>query len=159
MSAKHHLTTAPLRTPTRPQFRRGSSFGFASILCAATLSGLLGLSLGEAQESDPTTEAAAVTIDTPSQARPLSQEGTVIALSTSSITARSSDGYTQTYLLTPGTAVIAAGASESDTAASYFKINAEVVIVGTSQNGTLTATAVAERHLAYGGGPPMESGL
>lgn len=79
----------------------------------------------------------------------VSQEGTLIAVSAGSVTARSRDGITRTYLVTPQTAVITR-------AGSQFAVNDEVDIIGTIQNGTALATAVAHRDLGHGGGPPMD---
>ncbi|CAM2840521.1 hypothetical protein BST27_08615 [Mycobacterium intermedium] len=156
MTAKHRMTPSMQRTQPRQQ-RAGWALGIgsASLLCAASLAGLI----LDAQQANRATEAAAVTVDAPSHARPVSQEGTLIAVSADSITARSADGYTQTYLLTPDTTVIAAGDNQPATAASYFTVNDEVTIVGTMQRGTATATAVAARHLAHGGAQPMDFGF
>lgn len=155
MTAKHRMTKSTQRTQPRPQ-RAGWAFGVgsASLLCAASLAGLI----LDAQETKRTTEAAAVTVDAPSHARPVSQEGTLIAVSADSLTARSADGSTQTYLLTPDTTWIAGG-NQPATAASHFTVNDEVTIVGTMQNGTAKATAVAARHLAHGGAQPMDFGF
>ncbi|WP_241010831.1 hypothetical protein [Mycobacterium camsae] len=79
----------------------------------------------------------------------VSQEGTLIAVSAGSVTARSRDGVTRTYLVTPHTAVITR-------AGSQFTVNDEVAIIGTIQNGTALATAVAHRDLGDGAGPPMD---
>jgi len=91
----------------------------------------------------------------------VSQEGTLIAVSAESVTARSANGYNQTYRVSPNTALITAGfnaeKSQPAAATARFKINDEVEIVGTIQGGTALATAVADRDAGHGGAPPMES--
>ena len=91
----------------------------------------------------------------------MSQEGTLIAVSAESVTARSANGYTQTYRVSPNTALIIAGFNaekgQSTAATARFKINDEVEIVGTIQGGTALATAVADRDAGHGGAAPMES--
>jgi hypothetical protein len=90
----------------------------------------------------------------------VSQEGTLIAVSAESVTARSANGYIQTYRVGPSTTLIAAGfdaeKSQPSPAIAHFKINDEVEIVGTIQGGAVLATAVADRDAGRGGGPPMD---
>jgi hypothetical protein len=124
----------------------------ASILCAASLAALV---TNAAAPGKRTVEA---TLDSPPQASQwVRQEGTVIAVSGNLVTARSANGYTQTYLVTPNTAVISYGGSQPTTAASHFTINDQVDIVGTIKDGTTFATAVADRGLGHGNGPPMDN--
>lgn len=161
MAAKHRTPKAMQRRRQQPRSGTTSLFGLgsASVLCAASLLGLLSVQ-GDETASEATAPAA-VMIDTPWQrpARPISQEGTLIAVSADSMTARSADGYTQTYLVTSDTTVIAGGGNEAATAVAHFRVNDEVAIVGTIHNGTATATAVAHRDLAHGGAPPMDFGF
>jgi orotate phosphoribosyltransferase len=157
MGAKHRMTEAPDRRqpPTDPRLSTACStmvFGVASgaILCAATLATLM----VNAVEPDKSSEATAVTV----HGSPLSvsQEGMLIAVSPDSLTARSANGYVQTYRVNANTTVITDGGSQPATAASHFTVNDEVQIVGTIQGGTALATAVAERGMAHGEGPPMD---
>jgi hypothetical protein len=93
----------------------------------------------------------------PSQATtPVSQEGTLVAVSAGSITARSADGYTQTYVVTSSTLVITNGGSQPLGAVPRFAVNDEVNIVGTVQNGTALVTVVAHRNLGHGDARPMD---
>ncbi|HTX97370.1 MAG TPA: hypothetical protein VME67_22545 [Mycobacterium sp.] len=63
---------------------------------------------------------------------PVRQQGRLIAVSPKSVTARSANGYTQTYLVTPNTTVIIrSGGNQFATAAAHFTVNDEVEIVGT----------------------------
>ena len=63
--------------------------------------------------------------------QPVRQEGTVIAVSAGSVTARSANGYTQTCLVTPNTTVITQSGGQTATAPTYFAVNDHVDIVGT----------------------------
>ncbi len=89
-------------------------------------------------------------------AQSVRQEGTVIAVSADSVTARSANGYAQTYQVTPNTSVITKSGSQSATASSHFAVNDHVDIVGTIRGGTALATAVAEHDAGHGDGPPMD---
>jgi hypothetical protein len=89
--------------------------------------------------------------------QPLRQEGTVIAVSADSVTARSANGFTQTYRVTPNTTVISRDGRHSATAAAHFTVNDQVDIVGTIEGGTALATAVADHGVTNGDGSPMDS--
>jgi hypothetical protein len=91
------------------------------------------------------------------QPRTMSQHGTVVAVTAQSITARSADGYTQTYLVTPNTTAVTSNGGESFTAATPFAINDQVAIQATVSSGTATATAVADRAVIGEQGVPMDS--
>jgi hypothetical protein len=88
--------------------------------------------------------------------QPVSQEGTVVAATAGSVTARSADGYTQTYLVTPNTTVITHSGSRPASAATHFAVNDRILVVGTVQGGRRLATAVADRDAGPGNGPPMD---
>jgi hypothetical protein len=62
----------------------------------------------------------------------LTQTGVVTAVSDGSLTAKSADGFTETYVLTPGAPAANAQPALNDT----------VTVRGTLENGTATATAV-----------------
>jgi len=119
------------------------------MLCAASLIGLFAY----AEPDKPTVES---TLGPPPASNPVRQEGTVIAVSADSVTARSPNGYTQTYRVTPNTTVIARDGSQPVTGASHFTVNDHVEIVGTIEGGTVLATAVADRGTPDGNGPPMD---
>lgn len=121
----------------------------ASVLCTASVIGLFGY----VQPDKPTVEA---TLGPPPASHPVRQEGTIVAVSADSLTARSADGYTQTYRVTPNTTVVSRGGRQLVSGASHFAINEHVEIVGTVQGGTVLATAVADRGLSNGDGPPMD---
>lgn len=120
-----------------------------AVVCAASLTALV---TNAAEPEKPTVEA---TLGPAPVSQPVRQEGTVIAVSADSVTARSADGYTQTYLVTPNTTFITIG-GRSAIAASHFAINDDVDIIGTIRNGTALATAVAARDMTNGNGSPMD---
>lgn len=121
----------------------------ASMLCAASLAGLFAY----VQPDKPTVES---TLGPPPTPHPVRQQGTVIAVSGDSVTARSPNGYTQTYRVTPDTTVISRDGGQPRTGASHFTVNEQVDIVGTIEGGTALATAVAYRGTSNGDGPPMD---
>ncbi len=159
MGAKHRMTELPerRRSPAGPRARRTMSrfaaacvVASAAMLCAATLA-----LVANALEADKTTATAPA--QAPAQAaQPVTQEGTLIAVSADSVTARSADGYIQTYLLTPDTTVITKGGSQPPTGTSHFTVNDEVDIVGTIQGGSVMATTVADHNMGHGDAPPMD---
>ncbi len=157
MGAKHHMTEPSEQTPPAHRKSPRKTWGVATaceivtgaVVCAASLTALV---TNTAEPEKPTVEA---TLGPAPVSQPVRQEGTVIAVSADSVTARSADGYTQTYLVTPNTALITNG-SRSAVAASHFAINDHVDIIGTIRNGTALATAVADRDMTNGNGSPMD---
>ena len=123
----------------------------ASVLCAASLAALITNAVGPEKRTVEASLGAP-----PPVSQPVRQQGTVIAVSGDSVTARSANGYTQTYLVTPNTTVVSYDDSQTVTAASDFTINDEVDIVGTIQGGTALATAVADSGARRGDGLPMD---
>ena len=122
-----------------------------SLLCAACL---IALVLNGGVHSEKRTVVAT---EEPSRAsQSVNQEGTVIAATAGSVTARSANGYTQTYLVTSNTTVITHGRSHPATAATHFTINDKVVVVGTIQDGMALANVVADRDAGSGSGVPMD---
>ncbi|OBG28770.1 hypothetical protein [Mycobacterium sp. 852002-51057_SCH5723018] len=157
MGAKHRMTEA--LEQRQPLARRGArrrmsglstacEIVSASMLCAASLTALVAY----VEPEKPTVQ----TTLGPPVSQPVRQEGTVIAVSADSVTARSANGYTQTYRVTPNTTVISRGVGQPASAASHFTVNDQVDIVGTIQDGTALATAVADRGESNGDGAPMD---
>ncbi|OBH01611.1 hypothetical protein [Mycobacterium sp. E3247] len=155
MSAKHRMTATPQQRPSADLAarRRSAVVGLcdvvsASMVCAAACAVLV---LNAPHDEKRTVEASQ---EPPAASQPVRQEGTVIAVSEGSVTARSANGYTQTYRVTPNTTLIAHG--QPGSAAPHFTVNDHVEIVGTIQDGTALATAVADRDAGRGDGPPMD---
>lgn len=157
MGAKHRLTEPSEQTPPAHGKPPRKMWGVAgvceivtgAVVCAACLTALV---TNTAEPEKPTIEA---TLGPAPVSQPVRQEGTVIAVSADSVTARSADGYTQTYLVTPNTAFITNGA-RSAAAAAHFAVNDHVDIIGTIRNGRALATAVADRDVTNGNGSPMD---
>lgn len=158
MDGKHSATEVPEQrtSATGWRARRGLSgvamaceIASASVLCAASLAGLFAY----VEPDKPTVES---TLGPPPASHPVRQEGTVVAASADTVTARSPNGYTQTYRVTPNTTVISRDGTQPVTGASHFAINDHVEIVGTIEGGTVLATAVSDRGTSNGDGPPMD---
>lgn len=159
MSAKHRMPEAPEQRPTSTDHgqRRVLSGAAkvcdivsASLLCAACLTSLL-LNGGQHEK-----RSVAASLEPPAISQPVSQEGTVVAVSADSVTMRGADGHIQTYHFTPNTTVVTHGARQPITTAPHFTINDKVVVVGTIEGGTALATAVAYRGAGHGEAPPMD---
>jgi hypothetical protein len=150
VGAKHRMTVARQRNQSRMW-----AAAPLSLLCAASFAAV---TFGGTDQQQPATSDH-VTAATPpaAAAQPVSQEGVLIAVTPTSITARSASGYTQTYLITPDTTVISRGGSQPATGSSHFTVNDTVSIVGTVQGGKTIATSLANRTLGHGDGPPMDS--
>lgn len=154
MGAKHRMTAVPeqARPATerrKPGVAAACDVVSASLLCAAACAVLV---LNAPHAEKRTIEAA----QEPSPvSQPVRQEGTVIAVSAGSVTARSANGYTQTYLVTPNTTLIG-HTGQPVAVAPHFAVNDHVAILGTIQDGTVLATAVADRDAGRGDGAPMD---
>lgn len=97
------------------------------------------------------------TPDAPSASQPVSQEGTLVAVSQDSLTARSSDGVARTYQINAQTTAITDRGSRIGSAGSAFGVNDEVSILAVVRDGTAVATTVAGRDVSDLSGPPMDS--
>lgn len=159
MSAKHRMPQSPEQRPTstdRGQWRGLSGAAklcdiiSASLLCAACATALV-LNGGQHEK-----RSVAATLEPPAISQPVSQEGTVVAVSADSVTMRGADGHIQTYRFTPNTTVVTHGARQPVTDAPHFTVNDKVVVVGTIEGGTAVATAVAYRGAGHGEAPPMD---
>lgn len=90
-----------------------------------------------------------------SHPKPVSQEGTVVAVSADSLTAQSADGSARTYVVTPQTTSVTVQGGAVGT--TPFGVNDEVTIIGEMREGTAVATAVAALEVSNLDGPPMDS--
>lgn len=115
-----------------------------------------------ARSTDPVPHAATQTQQVrnaavPHVEQPISQEGRLISVTPTSVTAQGVDGVARTYLVNADTnAITAAGSRVGDTAGA-FTVNDEVAIVGVVRDGTAVATAVAHRAVTALNGPPMDA--
>jgi hypothetical protein len=101
----------------------------------------------------PVASTPSVTADAPA----LNHEGRLIAVSPDSVTARSADGVTQTYRITPDTTALTEQGNHTVSPATTFNVDDEVAIVAVVQNGTPVATTVADRRVSGLNGPPMDA--
>lgn len=85
-----------------------------------------------------------------------SQDGRLVAVTSTSVTAESVDGVARTYVINSETNAITAGGSMIGGAATSFAVDDEVSIVGIVQGGTPIATAVADKQVSNLNGPPMD---
>lgn len=159
MDAKHRMPEVPeQRRSLTDDGERRSISGIAaacevisgSLLCAASVMALV------LNGPQPEKRTVASTQEPPPAAQSVSQEGTVIAVTAGSVTARSANGYTQTYLVTPNTTVITHNGSQPASSATHFTVNDRIVVVGRIQGGRALATTVADRDAGSGDAPPMD---
>ena len=158
MGAKHRMAPQdsgqPGKSLVRERFPRYAQLlgtSYSALLCAGSVA-----ILGVLAPEPPADNGVAAAQAAPGAPQPVSQEGTLIAVSADSVTARSPDGYTQTYRVTPGTTVITGRGSRPAVATSQLAVNEQVDIVGTTQGGTALATTVAHRDMGHGDAPPMD---
>jgi hypothetical protein len=91
--------------------------------------------------------------------QPISQQGRLLAVSPTSVTAQSADGFARTYVINAQTNAITEQGSVIGGAATTFAVDDEVSIVGVVSNGTAIATAVAGQRVSNLDGPPMDTGV
>ncbi|GFG50501.1 hypothetical protein MAGR_19420 [Mycolicibacterium agri] len=123
-----------------------ASVGISSVLAAAITE------LVTAQPPAPATPPQAVA------EQPLSEQGTLIAVTADSLTTRAADGSVRTYTITPNTTAITGDGGQAS-AASALAVNDQVTVVGTSRGRAAVATAVAENTAVGPQGRPMDFGL
>jgi len=99
-------------------------------------------------------QGARVTAAAPQQ--PVSQEGRLVSVTPTSVTAESVDGFARTYAITPETNAITTAGSAVGGAATSFAVDDEVSIVGIVRDGKAVATAVAHKQVSNLNGPPMD---
>jgi hypothetical protein len=95
--------------------------------------------------------------DAASASQPVSQQGTLVAVTPDSLTARSSDGFARTYQINAQTTAITDGGSRIGSAGSAFVVNDEVSILAVISDGKAVATTVAGRAVSDLSGPPMDN--
>jgi hypothetical protein len=93
----------------------------------------------------------------PAEPQSLSQEGRLVAVTPTSVTAQSIDGFARTYVIDAETNAITEHGSLIGGAATAFAVNDEVAIVGVVRDGRAVATAVADKQVSDLNGPPMDA--
>lgn len=107
-------------------------------------------------DGSPTASREASYVTPAATQQPVSQVGRLVAVTPTSVTAESADGFARTYLITPETNAITMAGSAAGGAASSFAVDDEVSIVGVLRGGTAVATAVAHQQVGNLNGPPMD---
>ncbi|OBJ11813.1 hypothetical protein A5659_20335 [Mycobacterium sp. 1165196.3] len=161
VSAKHRMPEPPEQKPTPTDRGRRRGLSGAATMCEIVSTSLLGAACLMAlvlNAGHPEKRAVAANLEPPAVSQPVSQEGTVVAVSADSVTMRGADGHVQTYGFTPNTTVVNHGNRQPITAAPRFTVNDKVVVVGTIEGGKALATAVAYRGAGHGEAPPMDYG-
>jgi hypothetical protein len=148
MASKHMM---PTRRLTRTQLAIATAslvLAFTAIVAALAAHALYG---GGATAARQITELTPV-----SQQQPVSQEGRLVSVTPTSVTAESVDGFARTYVIDSQTNAITERGSNVGGAGTTFAVNDEVSIVGVVRNGTAVATAVADKQVSDLNGPPMD---
>lgn len=94
-----------------------------------------------------------------SAVQPVMQEGRLIAISPTSLTALGADGVARTFLVDGQTHGITPAGSQIGGTAGAFAVNDEVSIVGVARGGDKVATTVVHRDATGPQGPPMDYAL
>ncbi|BBY31663.1 hypothetical protein GCM10023114_32850 [Mycolicibacterium sediminis] len=128
---------------------------YLSISCAVAFAAIVAAVL--VRTAGGVTPAAAAPTISSAAAQTISQEGRLVAVTPTSLTARGADGVARTYAVTAQTNAITASGSQLGDAVGTFSVDDEVAIVGVVRDGTAVATAVAHRAVSALNGPPMET--
>jgi hypothetical protein len=102
------------------------------------------------------TVAREITPSAPEASQSVSQEGRLVAVTPTSVTAQSVDGFARTYVVNAETNAITEHGSLIGAAGTTFAVNDVVSIVGVVRDGTAVATAVADQQVSNLNGPPMD---
>lgn len=130
-----------------------SNLLIGSIAASVGVSGVLSAAIVELVSGEQSTAPP------PAQERSVTQEGRLIAVTADSLTAQSPDGQIRTYAITPSTTGITRAGGQMLSTATPFAVNDEVSIIGTQRGDAVVATAVAEKAVTDGAGPPMDYGV
>ena len=145
MASKHLLRTE--KSSRRPLV----ALAAFAVLAVAALSAAMLVHLVTGNAVVVQSPAASATVP-----QPISQQGRLVAVSPTSVTAESIDGFARTYLIDSQTNAITTRGSSIGGAASAFAVNDEVAIVGVVRDGRAVATAVAAKQVSNLDGPPMD---
>lgn len=128
----------------------GGSLSY-SVLAAGAFTGVfLGLAANEPAQApaEPASEAIS--------ASPVAQDGTVVAVTSDSVTTRSGDGVIQTYRITPETTAVTVDRRTTTDPTTSFEVDDQVSVFVTRQGDQMVATAVADKAAVGPNGPPMD---
>ncbi|WP_422748845.1 hypothetical protein ACN27E_10535 [Mycobacterium sp. WMMD1722] len=150
MSAKHR-SPAPVQRarPTSWPVFIGGSLSFA-VASAGVLTGAF------VHFSTPDAADAPAPLPQASTSGPVTQNGTVVAVTADSVTTRSDDGVLQTYRITPDTTAVTLDRQQAASPAASFTVDDRVSVFATVHSGQQIATAVADQDAVGPNGPPMD---
>ncbi len=127
----------------------GGSLSFAVASAGVLAAAIVHFSPPESASPAPEAPQAA-------SSAPVTQDGTVIAVTADSVTTRGDDGLIQTYRLTPDTYAVTADRRQPASPAASFAVDDRVSIFATVEAGQPVATAVADVAAVGPDGPPMD---
>jgi hypothetical protein len=150
MSGKHR-SPEPMtqRRTTQWPVVVGGSLSFAVASAGVLAGAIVHFSSAEPTSTTPEPPQAA-------SSAPVTQNGTVIAVTADSVTTRSDDGLIQTYRITPDTHAVTADRQQPASPAASFAVDDRVSVFATVQAGQPVATAVADQAAVGPDGPPMD---
>lgn len=134
--------------PQDRQFKRVFVVVTVAVAFAAVASAAVVYFLGSSAPNGQSTPDAAP--------QPVTQQGTLVAVTPDSLTARSSDGFARTYQINAQTTAITGGGSRVGNAGSSFVVNDQVSILAVIRDGRAVATTVAGQAASDLNGPPMD---
>ncbi|MDT5292678.1 MAG: hypothetical protein QOF88_7567 [Mycobacterium sp.] len=153
MGSKHRRQDRDGREFNDGQFKSVFAAVTAAVVFAAVVSAAVVFFVGS---SIPYGQGTPDTDPAPAP-QPVSQQGTLVAVSPDSLTARSSDGFARTYQINADTTAITDHGSRMGSAGSAFDVNDEVSILAVIRDGKAIATTVVGRAVSDLSGPPMDS--
>jgi hypothetical protein len=151
MSAKHRVTgSVTAKRSTSWPVLVGGSLSFA-VASAGVLAGAFVhfASTDSAQEPSPAAPQSATSA-------PVTQNGTVVAVTADSVTTRGDNGVIQTYRVTPDTTAVTVDRQQAANPAGSFAVDDRVSVFATYHAGQHIATAVADQAAVGPDGPPMD---
>jgi hypothetical protein len=152
MSGKHRVTeSVTTRRSTSLPVIVGGSLSFA-VASAGVLAG----AFVHFAATEPTEAPGAASAPQASSSAPVTQHGTVIAVTADSVTTRGDNGAIQTYRLTPDTTAVTVDRQQAANPAGSFAVDDRVAVFATYQAGQPVATAVADQAAVGPDGPPMD---
>lgn len=151
MTGKHRVAgSVATARPTSWPVVVGGSLSFA-VASAGVLAGAFVhfASTDSAESPAPATPQSAASA-------PVTQNGTVVAVTADSVTTRGDNGAIQTYRVTPDTTAVTVDRQQANSLAGSFAVDDRVSVFATYQAGQPIATAVADQAAVGPDGPPMD---
>lgn len=151
MSGKHRVTgSVTTRRSTSLPVLVGGSLSFA-VASAGVIAGAVVHFASTDSANAPAPAAPQAATSTP-----VTQNGTVIAVTDDSVTTRGDNGVIQTYRVTPDTTAVTVDRHQAASPAGSFAVDDRVSVFATYHAGQPVATAVADQAAVGPDGPPMD---